>query len=324
VGAGRRIYFDALRLARVGDRALQRHARHGDALILNVHAVSPQANPYGPPLRPELFERLLAWLVPRTRVGTLRDLEDDVGDLRRPRVVLSFDDGLKDFVEHATPVLDRFGVRANQNVIGHAMQTGEAPWALAVIDLLGAAPSAAVRRLRVPGFEGALTGDDDHAKERFGAAITNHLKALEPEQRAPALGALREQLGEVPAERRTRMMDASDVAAARAAGHEIGSHSYAHESMEHLDDDAFLADFRRSREALREAGCDDITVYAFPNGSHRPGQADLLEREEVRHVLLVGERPTRPGAGTHTRLTLRGHTTAELRSRAAAALGVLG
>ena len=313
----KRWYFEALGVARADERALRRHAGQNRALILNVHSVSPDSNPYGPSLHPEAFAGLLDWLAPRATLCLLRDLPGPADrDPQRPLVVLSFDDGLKDFVEHAMPVLASRGLRANQNLIGEAVETGDPPWTINLVDLLGATPPEALRRLRVPRFAAELSSHDPYAKERFGAAITNHFKGLAPAEREPGWAALREVTGGIVVDRPTRMMSSEDVAAALAAGHEIGSHSYSHESMEYVDDAAFLADFRRSCDVLARSGCKDCVVYAFPNGSYRPRQVELLQQEGVRHVLLVGEHPSRPGS-VHTRLTLRGGSEAELRARAA-------
>ena len=321
----KRRYFEALSMVRANERALRRHAAQGHLLILNVHSVSPHTNPYGPSLHPEAFADLLAWLQRRATMTLLRDLPGPADrDSHRPLVVLSFDDGLKDFIEHAMPVLASLGLRANQNVIGESVETGDPPWAIHLVDLLGAARTEIVRQLRVPGFPHRLPSDDPSAKERFGAALTNHFKGLSPADRAPAWSALQETMQDVVVERPTRMMSSSDVAAARAAGHEIGSHSYSHESMEYLDDAAFLADLRRSRNVLAGAGCEDCAVYSFPNGSHRPGQVKLALQAGVRHVLLSGERPSLPESAVHTRVTLRGSSVAELRARSVHGLGLAG
>lgn len=318
----RRGYFGALRLAGTDERALRRHARHDRVLILNLHGVSPEVNAYGPSLHPERFRQLLAWLRPRVIFSRLRDLPEQEHDPRRPLVVLSFDDGLMDFVQHAMPVLATFGVHANQNLIGESVERGEPPWTIHLVDLLGASPVELVQRLRIPGFEGALTGDDDYAKERYGAALTNHFKRLAPGVRERSWDALEAALQGVVVDRPTRMMSAESVAAALSAGHEIGSHSYSHESMEHLSDAAFLEDFHRSRAVLAGIGCEECTIYAFPNGSHRRGQAELLQQAGVRSVLLVGERPSLTGASVHTRMTVRGGSAAELRARATHGLGI--
>lgn len=323
--AVKRVNFEALKLVRANARALRRHGEQDHLLILNVHSVSPHSNPYGPSLHPDDLAALLEWLLARATFTVLADVpQRSERDPKRPPVVLSFDDGLADFTTQAMPVLASFGLRANQNVIGEALETGRAPWTIRLVDLLGASPTTAVRRLSVPGFGGALTSDHPGAKERYSADLTNHFKRLAPDAREASWAAVRDALGDVEVERPTRMMSAAEVAAAAAAGHEIGSHSYSHESMEHLDDDAFIADFARSREALAGAGVAECSVYAFPNGSSRPGQAELLRERGVRHVLLVDEQPSRPGAFVHPRLTLRGDCVAELRARAVRGLGMAG
>ncbi len=313
----KRVYFEVQRLARRDQSALRRHAEVGSTLILNLHRVSPEVRPYSPPMQPEVFAELLEWLREETAVrmlGDLRRLEE--GDRRGPSVVLSFDDGYKDFIEYAMPILDQAGTRANQNVIASCIETGRLPWNMQLVDFLNAAPASLVRSIRIPGFTARLATDDSLRKERFGAAIGNHLKRLSPSERAAAWSELQPLMDRVEVKRPTRMMSPEDVAQAAAAGHEIGAHSYSHESMALVDDEEFLADLAKCRSVLGRIGVDG-KIYAFPNGSYRPEQLRLLEDSGVEHILLMGERPSRPSARVHTRLTLRGHSVAEVRARAA-------
>ena len=164
--------------------------------------------------------------------------------------MLSFDDGYRDFVEHAMPILDRFGLKANQNVIGQSVESGRPPQIVQFSDFLNAAPTSLLRELPVPRFNGRHVSDDPLDKERFGASIMNHLKQMPPAAREPVWEELQGPMSKVEIERPTRMMSSEDVAAAAAAGHEIGSHSYSHESMEFVDDDDFVEDFERSRRVL--------------------------------------------------------------------------
>lgn len=313
----RRAYYALLAASRHDERQLRRHGRADRALVLNIHSVDPSPKPFWPALDPQLFADLLEWLRGRCTV-TLPSTLGEVActDARRPLVVLSFDDGYRDFVEHAMPILNGFGLKANQNVIGQSVETGRPPQIIQFSDFLNAAPQSMLRELRVPGFNARLVSDDSLEKERFGASIMNHLKQIPPASRAPVWDALQRPMSEVEIERPTRMMSSEDVAAAAAAGHEIGAHSYSHESMEFVDDDGFVEDFKCCRGVLAAVNCDP-TVYAFPNGSYRPRQLPLLRDLGVQHVLLVGERPSRPDTSVHTRLTLRGHSLPELRARAA-------
>jgi peptidoglycan/xylan/chitin deacetylase (PgdA/CDA1 family) len=313
----KRAYYGVLCASRRDERLLRRHGRADRVLVLNIHSVDPTSKPFWPALHPQLFAGLLEWLRGRCTV-TLPSTLGEVArtDARRPLVVLSFDDGYRDFVEHAMPILDRFGFKANQNVIGQSVETGRPPQIVQFSDFLNAAPASMLRELRVPHFSGRPVGDDPLDKERFGASIMNHLKQIPPASREPVWDELQRPMSEVEIERPTRMMSSEDVAAVAAAGHEIGAHSYSHESMEFVDDDGFLEDFKRCRRVLAAVNCDP-TVYAFPNGSYRPRQLALLRELGVQHVLLVGERTSRPDASVHNRITLRGHSLPELRVRAA-------
>src|SRR3954449_2945290 len=99
------------------DSLLRRlRAREGAVLILNLHRVSPDWNPYWPPLHPDLFDQLLAFLRPHCRFVNFAALRDEAnGRDSTPLAVLSFDDGYSDFLEYAVPIMESHGVSANLN-----------------------------------------------------------------------------------------------------------------------------------------------------------------------------------------------------------------
>ena len=57
------------------------------------------------------------------------------------------------------------------------------------------------------------------------------------------------------------------VEAVRAAGHDIGSHSYRHERAYDLGPQAFRDDFRKSIRVLQAAGVDRVTMFRAPEWS---------------------------------------------------------
>jgi peptidoglycan/xylan/chitin deacetylase (PgdA/CDA1 family) len=115
------------------------------------------------------------------------------------------------------------------------------------------------------------------------------------------------------------MLSRADLAEV-ARHHEIGLHSYDHDSMG-FESDAF---FRRDLDRCLGWAAAHLPVapkvYAFPNGSARDDQVRIAHEAGLRDVLLGGERPSRAGARAHPRIGLFGSSDAELRLRLARAL----
>jgi peptidoglycan/xylan/chitin deacetylase (PgdA/CDA1 family) len=309
----KKFYFKSLSMARVDWLLRRLYAREGLVLVLNFHRVSPDANPFWPPMTPEAFETLVAYLASSCRVLTFDELSQPC-DTTAPRVVLSFDDGCRDFVEYAAPILARYRLRVNHNVIVQSVETGRPPWMIRVVDALNAATPDRVRAVTVPGFPGRLDNDDEISKTRYGTALTAHLKALRPADRVSVSRDIEALLAETDPDRLTQMMSRADVEA-MAAVHELGAHSYNHETLSRLTDTEFSEDLDRCAAFFAQLG-HPMKVFAFPYGSFRAGQIQMVRGRGVEHVLLVGERPARIGQGVYTRITMYGDSNAELRLRA--------
>ena len=113
----------------------------------------------------------------------------------------------------------------------------------------------------------------------------------------------------------TRMMDLHDTRQA-AAVHEIGAHSFSHESMGFESDDFFATDLDRCFDFFEKELSLPLTIYAFPNGSYRKTQVELLRTRGLEHVLLVDEDYAKRGGPVYPRFTMYGDTGAEVRLRA--------
>ena len=314
------LYYLLLQLAgREG--ALYRRVRDQDLLVvLNLHRVSPEPNPYWSPLHPRLFDALCGFLARRFHVTTFAGLaERSAGDRRLPALVLSFDDGYRDFLDYALPILRKHGLRANQNVVGSCLETGLPVWTVLLSDFLVAAPRTLLGELRLPGFPARHGGDDQEAKRVYGLALSAFLKQRSRAEREPLWSAVRA-LMDRTSFTATRMMTKADVQAI-ATECEIGSHSHGHESMGYESDAYFAADFARCRTLFVDELGLPLGVYAFPNGSYRATQLEWLGAQPgLQHVLLVDEKysaagePRRlGGARLHARLTMSSESVPETR-----------
>ena len=88
--------------------------------------------------------------------------------------------------------------------------------------------------------------------------------------------------------RPTRMMSLSQIKEISEV-HEIGAHSYTHASMAHETDEYLTEDVLKCKSYFRKKLDQDIDIYAFPNGSCKPNQPEILKAAGINHVLLVGD-----------------------------------
>lgn len=310
-GIARRAYFSCLRATGAAARARRRLVREARLIILNLHRVSPVGSQHWTPLHPRLFEDLVRFIRRHTRPVTFGDLPAEVPQRDdRPLVILSFDDGYKDFIEYAMPILSRFGIRVNQNIIPGSVVTGRPPWTVQLSDFLSSAPPDLLRRT------GRLASQTFGIPEdpRFGQALILRLKSLSRTGRAEFWNEFEPLLQHADGGG-AEMMNLADVRQA-ADHHEIGVHSYSHESMEFESDDYFVDDLRRCRGFFDNELRLPMRIYAFPNGSYRKEQVRVLRETGFEHVLLVGERTSSPTDRIHHRFTFGGSSRSEVRLRA--------
>lgn len=294
------------KLAGNGPRLRRRIERLGNAgvtPILNLHRVAPDDCSSYRPLAPELFDELLRFVKRNFSIVTLAEISDKTP---KPKLILSFDDGYRDFALYAAPLLRKHGLRANQNVIPQCIETGLPPLNIIAQDFIGKAPAELVARIRVEGF----SAPPDH---RFGNRLSHFIK-MRSQADQDALGT---QLlpfffdwdGFAP----TAMMNIDEVRS--VSDQEIGAHSYAHSSMEFESDEFLEEDVRRCGDYFRERLKMPMTIYAFPNGSCRAGQAERVLAQGIEHVLLVGEQFDR-GGRVNRRFTFDARSPSEARFKA--------
>lgn len=304
------LFFTLLNLTGEERRRLAKTRRGRLLTVLNLHQVSPHANPFYPPLDPRVFEQLLIFLKENFHIALFRELDDVPQD--KPTVVLSFDDGYYDFVEYVMPLLDKHGLRANQNVIPSCVVSGLPMWNVRLYDFLNAAPLTLINEINLSGFGGRLAADDRESKVRYGLRISRFLKNRPRREREELLAQIAPAMQKVDRLKLTRMMSTDDVREA-ARVHEIGAHSFSHESMGYEDDAFFQDDLRQCKDFFGARLGLPLDVYAFPNGSYRDSQVTLLQEAGVKHVLLVGERFAERGRRVYPRFTLYGETFLEVK-----------
>lgn len=229
------------------------HRRRNRAALTTVmfHRVLPDADPRAAganpayTVTPQELDDCIRFFKQCYAVIGLDELEARLAHGRslpeRP-LLITFDDGWSDTVEHALPVLQTHGVPAVVFVAtGHVGRT-EGFWQEEMFDVVMTA-------------EGGVP-------ERAAAAVAA-MDRLAPELRAERLAAQPRR----PLPR--RMADAAELAALARAGIAIGGHGHSHDPLTRVADPQ--AELRACRDTLARLGLGgERPAFSFPHGQASP------------------------------------------------------
>jgi peptidoglycan/xylan/chitin deacetylase (PgdA/CDA1 family) len=191
----------------------------------------------------------------------------------RPRLAVTFDDGLRDNFEFARPLLARHRVRATFFAVAAHARSGELLWhdrlAYAAAHA-GGAPQAELRRrllelLPSADVEALLRGAGGPG---FPHAIVRRAKAMEPGLRGRFERALAESRAGAAIPEWEGMMDFAQLKALAADGHEVGSHSMTHALLRTELRPDFELETAGSRTLLEAELGAPVRSFCYPDGAH--------------------------------------------------------
>lgn len=247
---------------------MMRATRRPGLYILLYHRVNPAGDPFAEAMPTAVFEEQVKFLARAFRVERLEDLVDEgLGGFREPVVAVTFDDGHRDVVEHAYPVLRRHGLPASVYVVTDCADGRSLLWPEVVEHLFR---ESGADRLTLKG-PGPLHLDLPlgTVAERVAACRTvkERVKGIPDAARRSVMDALGEHLrvADLSPLRRSAMgWDELRFLAAQGWG--IGSHSRRHPILSRLPEDEAAAEVVESKARLEAEVGRPVVTFAYPNG----------------------------------------------------------
>lgn len=243
-----------------GRLAAAERANHDSLTVLCYHRILPpiQRAAYHDPdlvVTPEVFNLHCKIMAERFTVQPLEValMRWGAGERpRRPLAAITFDDGYRDNLRYAVPILDQHELRATFFVIAGLMDTDRVPW----YDAAG----AAWRSLE-------HTGDAPHGPANVKEAVAA-AKHMGPAQRMQWVTQLVAAAGYLPFEEEDLIMTSAQVRELADAGHEIGSHSMTHPLLPQCDGDTLRREVAESRARLVAVSGQTVRGLCYPNGDY--------------------------------------------------------
>ena len=245
-------------------------------LVLTWHNLHPTwCFPAAPGAGVRGFARQLEVL---RRIANVLPLQQAAGDLAAgkplpPRAVaLTFDDGYRDSLGVAVPLLRRLGMPATFFLVPGLLSGTRWSWWEVLAWVVGRATVSSVA------FEDrVLPLGTQVERGRASAVVADLLKRRDARGRDAAIHELRRRCRPGGAQPGHDMfLDWTDAREIARAGFDIGSHSFAHHILSHEDAAATHDDLARSRRDLEDTLQVPVAHLAYPNGKADDYDADTI------------------------------------------------
>jgi len=241
------------------------HALPGPRVpILTLHRVNDDNDPFMGSLPTAVFAARMAHIARHYRVLTVEDLAARLHDGTVPRnaLAITFDDGYRDNLTHAAPILRRLGLPATIFLVTGLIDSPHMLW----FDRLALAFKSATAR-RVELVNGRVLPLATVA-ERLAAlgAAQSHLKQVSDHERALSVDRLVETLKPTPERPKRLMLSWDEVGVLRGLGFAIGAHTVNHPILSRLAPDQVRSEVYGSKAAIENALGSPVRAFAYPNG----------------------------------------------------------
>lgn len=267
------------------------------------HRVSDETDRLWPPMPVALFQSLIAYITRRYDVVMLEEFlaGNHKGDSKKTKATILFDDGYKDNIEFAVPVLDKFKCPASFYVVTGCIDNNRPTWTYIVDNWFQQTQKSKLSLDMdfVPAHFRQNDIADKSARLQLGGRLKPWMKTLSNDQRRQVMTRLETSFSDVgvPGD---KMMSWNDLRQMKAAGYTIGSHSVTHPLLATVTDDRELfAEINDSGKRIeQELGAFPYTI-SYPVGSFDQRVIDFSQKAGYKAGLAVEQKFYKPASANH-------------------------
>lgn len=276
-------------------------------LILNLHKVGKDDGSGYRGIDINIFINLIKFLKENFQFTSFYEIQKGIETeiySNKPKVILSFDDGYKDFINTVHPILVKNEIRANINLIPHCIETQRPPLNVALQDYVGKISLKKLRELKIPNY----SWNDNLSKYEECRKLSNHIKNNTFKVQLGIQNYINDQIGEELYEFSTPMMNKDDILQILNY-HDWGSHSFYHSNMGLETDTFFQNDLSLCSKWFYENLYFKPYIYAFPNGSFNEKCLKIAYKSGYSQLLISDEDFSKINNNIHCRFYF--HATSE-------------
>lgn len=253
--------------------------------VLCFHRITDERDYGFPAIRVALFVEIIEYLIKYFNIISLEETEHY--NHSKQACVITFDDGYKDFMYNALPVLKKYGLPSVQNVVVESVETGKAFWTIR----LGYLVEELVRQnnLREITLDKEIFEFDPKTivPDRFFLKLFKKLIVIESDTRCNLVDKLFADLN-VEDLSHDGLLTWSDLKECIEYNVNIGSHTYTHDSLISINNPEKLKkELLISKHKIENRLGIAVNTIAFPNGRYNEKILEETEKAGYKYALLV-------------------------------------
>ncbi|MFW5700975.1 MAG: polysaccharide deacetylase family protein [Cyclobacteriaceae bacterium] len=259
------------------------------------HRVSPIRDPLWDPMDTKLFDRCIRYISRNYQVVLLEDFvmrSEEGVSYKKPLATISFDDGYKDNIKNAVPILNKYDCKATFYVVTDCVEYNRLTWTHILEHAFQYTQHKTIN-LNFPFLPESLKIKDLATRsERFSyfRKLKSYLRSSPHEQRIIIVKRVMDSYDDVVYP--SLMMDWSDLRELKNEGHYIGSHSVSHSVLSTIEDEAILKwEILQSGKAIeKELGYFPVSL-SYPLGKYNQKVKELCQEAGYKMGVAVNQRP---------------------------------
>jgi len=264
-----------------------RLSKRNHLTILCLHQISDEEDYFFNPITPYQFEELIKYVLRHYTVISFSELAEIKKPLVKPALILSFDDGYYNFYEHALPILDKYKLASNHNIVNECANTNAVIWTQRLNYIFNHCRENNLK------LNFGINFSDEAEREAEQSWMSYYLKILTHLLQTPKperMKLISEKENELSLTLKYKMMGWEEIAECSKYMVEIGSHTYTHDILPTISDRKILEfETVKSKTEIEERIGKEVNIIALPNGQGSESIDDFIRQADYKYLLYVND-----------------------------------
>jgi peptidoglycan/xylan/chitin deacetylase (PgdA/CDA1 family) len=263
------------------------------------HRVSDDVDPMWPPMKPSLFSEIISHLTEKFSVVPLEHYLDDPRSFQSNKKIATvlFDDGYKDNIEIAVPILSKHKCPASFYIVTDCIDKNIPTWTYIIDHVILKTKKLKIELVYdfVPEKFKSLQLQLNNQPNPAVKEVKPWLKQLSNSQRLLVTQSIFSQCDDVLMPE-NKMMNWNDIRQLDADGFIIGSHSHTHPMLASLQNESEIADeLNISGQKIQQELGKFPKSISYPIGSYDERVVSLSAKAGYQYGLAVHQQFFKPG-----------------------------